>query len=55
MLCEKPLAATVKQARNMVETCRRHKVQFMTAYRKYFEPASVTLKNMISKGDLRSN
>jgi predicted dehydrogenase len=52
VLCEKPLAATVKQARNMVETCRRNKVQFMTAYRKYFEPSSVTFKNMISKGEL---
>src|SRR5580700_6179370 len=52
VLCEKPLAATVTQARNMVETCRRNKVQFMTAYRKYFEPSSVTLKNMISKGEL---
>jgi predicted dehydrogenase len=52
VLCEKPLAATVKQARNMVATCRRNKVRFMTAYRKYFEPSSVTLKNMISKGDL---
>ena len=52
VLCEKPLAATVKQARNMVDTCRRNKVQFMTAYRKYFEASSVTLKNMISKGDL---
>jgi predicted dehydrogenase len=52
VLCEKPLAATVKQARNMVETCRRNKVQFMTAYRKYFEPGSVMLKNMVSKGEL---
>jgi predicted dehydrogenase len=52
VLCEKPLAASVKQARNMVETCRRNKVQFMTAYRKYFEPSSVTLKNMISRGEL---
>jgi predicted dehydrogenase len=52
VLCEKPLAATVKQARNMVDTCRRNKVRFMTAYRKYFEPSSVTLKNMISKGEL---
>src|SRR6202049_1779020 len=52
VLCEKPLAATVKQARNMVETCRRHNVQFMTAYRKYFEPGSVALKNMILKGEL---
>ena len=52
VLCEKPLAATVKQARNMVETCRRNKVRFMTAYRKYFEPSSVTLKSMISKREL---
>jgi predicted dehydrogenase len=52
VFCEKPLAATVKQARNMVETCRLNKVQFMTGYRKYFEPSSVTLKNMISKGEL---
>lgn len=52
VLCEKPLAATVQQARNMVAACRRSKVQFMTAYRKYFEPSSVMLKNMISKGDL---
>ena len=52
VLCEKPMAATVKQARNMVDTCRRSKVEFMTAYRKYFEPSSVTLKSMISKGEL---
>jgi glucose-fructose oxidoreductase len=52
VLCEKPLAATVQQARNMVAACRRNNVQFMTAYRKYFEPSSVMLKNMIAKGDL---
>jgi predicted dehydrogenase len=52
VLCEKPLAATVQQARSMVNACRRHKVQFMTAYRKYFEPSTVTLKKMISQGDL---
>src|SRR5580700_2213936 len=52
VLCEKPLAATVKQARNMVATCKRNKVRFMTAYRKYFEPSTVTLKKMIAQGDL---
>ena len=52
VLSEKPLAATVAQARNMVDTCRRNKVQFMTAYRKYFEPSTVMLKKMISKGEL---
>jgi predicted dehydrogenase len=52
VLCEKPLAATVQQARNMVVACRRNKVQFMTAYRKYFEPGSVMLRRMISRGQL---
>jgi predicted dehydrogenase len=52
VLCEKPLAASAQQARNMVDSCRRSKVQLMTAYRKYFEPASVMLKKIISKASL---
>jgi predicted dehydrogenase len=52
VLCEKPLAATVQEARNMVNTCRRNKVLFMTAYRKYFEPSSLALKKMITSGEL---
>jgi len=52
VLSEKPLAATVQQARNMVTTCRRNKVLFMTAYRKYFEPSSLMLKKMIRTGEL---
>ncbi len=52
VLCEKPLAANVPQARKMVDACRRNKVRFMTAYRKYFEPSTVTLKKMIGDGEL---
>src|SRR6202166_5226908 len=52
VISEKPLAATVLQARNMVNTCRRNKVLFMTAYRKYFEPSSLALKKMIKTGEL---
>jgi glucose-fructose oxidoreductase len=52
VLCEKPLAATVQQGRKMVEACRRNKAQFMTAYRKYYEPSTVTLKKMITQGEL---
>lgn len=52
VLCEKPLAATVDQARNMVHTCLQNNVLLMTAYRKYFEPASVRLKKMIVDGQL---
>jgi predicted dehydrogenase len=51
VLCEKPLAATIKQAQSMVDACERYQVKFMTAYRKYLEPSTVTLKKMIAKGE----
>jgi predicted dehydrogenase len=52
VLCEKPLAANVDQCRRMVRACHENAVQFMTAYRKYFEPGSVALKKTISSGQL---
>jgi len=52
VLCEKPLATTVDACRRMVRACRDNEVFLMTAYRKYFEPGSVTLKKIISSGDL---
>jgi predicted dehydrogenase len=52
VLSEKPLAASVEQGRRMVEACRKYSVYLMTAYRKYFDPASVRLKKMIVAGDL---
>ncbi len=52
VLCEKPLAASVEECRRMVSACRKAGVQLMTAYRKYFEPASVALKKIIAGGDL---
>jgi predicted dehydrogenase len=52
VLCEKPLAATVAECRRMVRACRDKQVQFMTAYRKYFEPGSVALKKLVTAGDL---
>ncbi len=52
VLCEKPLAANLDQCRRMVRACQQNAVQFMTAYRKYFEPSSVALKKIISSGQL---
>ena len=52
VLCEKPLAATVAQSARMVEACRRQGVLLMTAYRKYFEPATLYLKSLVSNGSL---
>src|SRR6202050_5793511 len=52
VLCEKPLAATAEQAARMVEACRRNRVLLMTAYRKYFEPSSLHLKQLSQTGAL---
>jgi predicted dehydrogenase len=52
VLCEKPLAATVAQSSQMVESCRRNGVFLMTAYRKYFEPSTRRLKQLVQSGDL---
>ena len=52
VLCEKPLAATAEQAARMVDACRRNRVLLMTAYRKYFEPSALYLKQLIQSGAL---
>jgi predicted dehydrogenase len=52
VLCEKPLAATVAQSREMVKACHDAGVLLMTAYRKYFEPSALYLKQLIRRGAL---
>jgi predicted dehydrogenase len=52
VLCEKPLAASVQQSFQMVEACRRSGVLLMTAYRKYYEPSTLYLKQLVQNGDL---
>lgn len=52
VLCEKPLAATLEQSAQMVKACREDGVLLMTAYRKYFEPSCLHLKQLIRKGSL---
>jgi predicted dehydrogenase len=52
VLCEKPMATSVEDCRRMVEACRAKSVRLMIAYRKYFEPASVALKKLVTSGKL---
>lgn len=52
VLCEKPMANTVKDCRRMLDACRRRGVKLMIAYRKYFEPASLALKRLVAGGQL---
>jgi len=52
VLCEKPMATSIGDCRSMVEACKANRVRLMIAYRKYFEPGSVALKNLASRGKL---
>jgi len=52
VLCEKPMANTVEECQRMIEACRTHDVRLMIAYRKYFEPASRALKELVESGKL---
>jgi len=52
VLSEKPLALNSAQSAEMVKACAEYGVQLMTAYRKYYEPATVFLKKLIRSGQL---
>ncbi len=52
VLCEKPLATTPEQSATMVNVCRRSRVLLMTAYRKYYEPSTLYLKQLVQSGKL---
>jgi predicted dehydrogenase len=52
VLCEKPMANSVGECRQMLAACRASHVRLMIAYRKYFEPSSLELKKLIRSGRL---
>jgi glucose-fructose oxidoreductase len=52
VLCEKPLAHSVDDARAMVEACDRAKVLLMTAYRLHFEEANLNTVETVRAGKI---
>ncbi len=52
VLCEKPMATSVAECREMLDACRAHNVRLMIAYRKYFEPGSVEMRKIVQSGKL---
>jgi predicted dehydrogenase len=49
VLCEKPLATTVKDCERMIEACERNRVQLMTAYRLHFERCNLQVAAIVRK------
>lgn len=52
VLCEKPLATTVSDARNMIEAAKRAGRVLMTAFPVRFSPAIACAKRLIDNGEL---
>lgn len=50
VLCEKPLATTVEDARAMIDACARHGVKLQTAFPVRFNAATVALRDAVRAG-----
>lgn len=52
VLCEKPLAITEEQCREMIRACEESDVRLMTAYRLHFEQANLTAVEAVREGKI---
>jgi glucose-fructose oxidoreductase len=50
VLCEKPLAVTVRECEQMIEACSSARVKLMTAYRLHFEPLYLEALELVHRG-----
>ena len=50
VLCEKPLALSERECRNMIAAATRHDVKLMTAYRLHFDAANMAAVQEVAKG-----
>ena len=52
VLCEKPMAVTAAECREMIEACDSAGVKLMIAYRLHLEPANLRLIELVEEGDI---
>jgi glucose-fructose oxidoreductase len=54
VLCEKPMAVTVDECREMIDTCRANRVKLMIAYRLHFEQLNLKAIDLVRQGRIGS-
>jgi predicted dehydrogenase len=54
VLCEKPMAVTVKDCQSMLDACREQRVKLMIAYRLHFEEINLGVIDLVRKGRIGS-
>jgi predicted dehydrogenase len=52
VLCEKPLATSVVDARAITQAAKRHKIKLMTAYRLHFEECNLKAVELVTSGKI---
>jgi len=52
VLCEKPMAGTIQECRQMIAACRKADVKLMIAYRLHFETLNLSAIQLARRGDL---
>src|SRR6186713_2890736 len=52
VLCEKPMAVTVRECQRMIAACRHARVKLMVAYRLHFESLNLAAMEMARLGQL---
>jgi predicted dehydrogenase len=52
VLCEKPMAVTVRECQRMIAACRTARVKLMIAYRLHFEALNISAMEMARRGQL---
>lgn len=52
VLCEKPMAISSAECREMIDACRRAKVKLMIAYRCHYDPSYLAAERIVQSGVL---
>jgi glucose-fructose oxidoreductase len=52
VLCEKPMAVTVDECRQMISACRKARVKLMVGYRLHFETLNLAAMDLARRGSL---
>jgi glucose-fructose oxidoreductase len=52
VLCEKPMAVTVKECQRMIDACKKNRVKLMIAYRLHFEEINLNAIDLVRKGKI---
>jgi predicted dehydrogenase len=50
VLCEKPIAVSIRECQEMIDACRKNKVKLMEAFMYRFHPQNVKVKELIKEG-----